>query len=199
MDSICFGLNVNALLKGLISFLNFHVLDYKYIVSIDRDFKLGENIDDEIVRNISCSRAHIVVLSENSVKKMWPKFELERAYTEAIEKQKDLIIIKYGDINTSHVPGLVTQILDSKVCLQWPEMSTYTYSNALKIKHELFWARLVSRLYGETYPCYLRDVYCCCFRAVRGANINDIIDDTAEVNDSDFIESDCSEIRSLFQ
>ena len=143
---------------------------------------------------MSCSRAHIVVLSENSVKKMWPKFELERAYTEAIEKQKDLIIIKYGDINKSDVPGLVAQILDSRVYLQWPEVSKYTSSNILKIKQELFWAKLASRLYGGTYPCYLRDVHCCCRRTVRGANINDIIDDTIELSDDEF-NNDSSDIQ----
>ena len=125
------------------------------------------------------SRAHIIVLSENSIKKMWPKFELERAYTESVEQQKEFIIIKYGNILSADAPGLVQQILDSRVYIQWPEVNK-TRNKKVKNQQAIFWARLAAKLYGRRHT----------------GRINDILDDSLEPRPE---QRDLLEVTPLIQ
>ena len=144
-----------------------------------RDFRLGENIDDEINRHMSNSKAHIVVISEISLQKTWPTYELRRAYIEHLEHKKELIVIKLGNISSNEVPGLVKQILDSKIYCNWPEAHQGMVTKRIKQRQELFWARLASKLYGGEYPCYLMNP--CCMKIVHSGTIKNYLDDDIEL------------------
>ena len=137
---------------------------------------LGEYIDDEIDYHMSQSRMHIVVLSENSVKKFWPNFELRRAYTDQWSENKTVIMLKLGKIATNELSGLVKQILSAEVCLEWDNPEEVMPMED-SIKQQLFWAKLLTRLYGTEYPCYLRHFPCCCKTQVHANNLDQIWDD----------------------
>ena len=147
----------------------------KLCILSNRDFLLGEFIHDEIVKHMSQSKAHVIILSKDYVKKQWPKFELERAYTEHVSQGKELIVVKFGNLPSEDLPGLVQQILDAQVYLEWQEPGNAVKTKSEKQREELFWARLVSKLYGQKYPCYMKAT-CCCVSKNR-SNIDFLLDD----------------------
>ena len=67
---------------------------------------------------MSQSRANIVILSKDYIRKQRPTFELQRAYTEHVLHGKELIVIKYESLPTEDLPGLVHQILDAQIYLE---------------------------------------------------------------------------------
>ena len=117
------------------------------------------------------SRSHIVVLSQASVTRAWPMFELKRAYLEHVNKNKDFVVIKFGEIAQTDLPGLAQHILDSKIYLNWPEAPPGQVSKATKQKQELFWAKLASKLYNVKSR----------FISVRAETIDNYLDDTTEL------------------
>ena len=145
-----------------------------------RDFILGEHIDDEIVYHMSESRMHIVVLSKNSVKKFWPNFELQRACMDKWSENKKVIMLKLGKISTDEISGLAKQILAAEVCLEWhnPEEDMPIEDNA---KQQLFWAKLLAKLYGTEYPCYLKNFPCCCKSQIDANNLDQVWDDSMQL------------------
>ena len=121
-----------------------------------------------------------MVLSENSVKKFWPNFELRRAYTEQWTENKTVIMLKLGKITTDELPGLVKEIMDAEVFLEWnnPEEDTPIENS---VKQQLFWAKLLTRLYGVEYPCYLKNFPCCCKPQLHTNNLDELWDDKMQL------------------
>ena len=109
---------------------------------------------------MSLSRTNVVIISDNSVKKQWPEFELKRAYTESHLERKPLIVVKFGTITTPRqdLSGLVQQILDSKVYNEWPEFNdnngSTLKSKSVKRRQDLFWAKLAQAIYRNNQPIW---------------------------------------------
>ena len=132
-------------------------------IGFNRDFLHGEAIDDEIVKHMADSRNHIIVFSDNYLKKPWPNFELQRAYREHVEESKNLVVVKFGKVSPDEITGLAKEIWDSRVYLEWPENTNNKVDKkTLKKMKGLFWERLVFRIYGNHFPCYLKGCLCCC-------------------------------------
>ena len=158
---------------------------FKLVIHL-RDFLVGEDIDNEIVRHMSLSRTNVIIMSDNSVKKQWPEFELKRAYTESHIDKKPLIIVKFGRIKTpkEDLSGLVQQILDSKVYNEWPEFSEDSGKklNATSVtrRQELFWEKLAQAIYGNSSV-----LWGCgrCKHALEPSDFNDMLLNDVEYED----------------
>ena len=112
-----------------------------------RDFLLGADVMDEISTKMKNSREIIVVLSETSVAKPYCDVELKWAFSLAIQRRKNLILIKLGDIGNAVESSTAVNVLELYNYLEWTDdMRTN------EERQKLFWARLVNRLYDRD-PC----------------------------------------------
>ena len=119
-----------------------------------RDFLAGRDISDEIVYHMSKSRCNIIVLSDNFLWEQWSDFELHRAHTENVLKNKKMIVIKFGKITYQNAPGLVKEILDCSAYMEWPQDESGKKSfEAVQKRQELFLAKLASRIYRHKGMC----------------------------------------------
>ena len=127
-----------------------------------RDFPACGDIADVIVNYIRKSRSIVVILSDNSVRRPWCEFELKSAHAQHLNQGKNLIIVKLGKIPKAQgLSDLVTDLLNSKVYIEWPETGI-TPTKSEKRKQELFWTKVERAIYGEDYcgcfrycnPCY---------------------------------------------
>ena len=127
-----------------------------------RDFPSCGDIADVIVNFIRRSHSIVVILSDNSVRRPWCEFELKSAHAQHLNQGKRLIIVKLGKIpKDEDLSDLVTDLLNSKVYIEWPETGIRP-TRSEKRKQELFWTKVEKAIYGEDYcgcfrycnPCY---------------------------------------------
>ena len=156
-----------------------HKYNFNYFASLlnsfFRDFRLGENIDDEICKHMSESKMHIVVLSKNFIKKHWPLQEFRIAFDDYIKRDKVMVIIMLGDIERQELPQFAQKMLPTTVYLEWEtDESDSEYVHIVdNAKYKLFWAKLLAKLYGIKNPFYSPRP-CCCKPEFNAGNIDQL-------------------------
>ena len=127
-----------------------------------RDFLVGADIADEITRNIHYNSRHtILVITDRFFESEWCSFELKQALLHSLkEESSNLIFVKVGEIkNTGSEEAMMV-------------LNTYNYIEWVDVQSgkDLFWARLVSALYGEDFMDRNQCCRCCWFhsRAYHG-------------------------------
>ena len=130
-----------------------------------RDFLIGEAIVDEIQRGIRKSKAVIVILSENSLKSNYCKYELEVAYHQSIVSQKKLLVVKMGDIeNTEDMSESVRALLSSKIYISWPEEEEEASSMYKFLLFQLLYILLYYFTILNINSLKLRCIFTCTFK-----------------------------------
>ncbi|XP_050405071.1 toll-like receptor 4 [Patella vulgata] len=81
----------------------------------DRDFCIGEPIEDAIVRSVLASSMVILIVSEKFLDSQWCKFETNVAWTE----KKPILMIFRQKIETDRLPHLLKNIYNKHVRLLW--------------------------------------------------------------------------------
>ena len=103
-----------------------------------RDFLPGAPIVDNITEALQNSRYAILVVTQNSVKSEWWRFELNMAHQMSIERQYNMIICVFlEDIPAEKLPLTIGRLLKLFTCLRWP---------VNKNSRELFWIKLKKAL-----------------------------------------------------
>ncbi len=100
-------------------------LRYKCLVH-ERDFRTGENIQQQIVEAVERSRRTVVVLSKNFVRSQWYEEEFRIAHS---EKRRGIIVVVLGELPTEQEMGP----------LMWQYIKSNTY---LKHDDPWFWDKL---------------------------------------------------------
>lgn len=115
-----------------------------------RDSDFGPTAD-LIVDNIQSCRCVIVVLSSDYLQKEWSIYEMEVAHTQSLQHNKHVIFIKLEEIESQLVAGLVKQILDSKVYIEWPDVRASGCNvSSLDDRRKHFWARISHLIYSAS-------------------------------------------------
>ena len=120
---------------------------------------VGRPILESIDEFMHKSRELIMVISQASLESGWCRYELETAHTRALQRNKHVIIIKLGDlpVNIEHTP--TRNLLDTCNFLEW---------KMTKDGQKLFWARLITHLYGQEFGCT------CCRFGLQSIGYNEV-------------------------
>ena len=114
----------------------------------ERDFELGNWIEENIVKAIEQSRKIILVISNNFLESNWCRFELEIARMQSLERGRNLVVpILLEDVSMERMP----------VGLQWiVRKHTYIEWNGNTGDHEEFWIRLkevLANVENNSFSC----------------------------------------------
>ena len=116
-------------LNELMTFLENHH-GYKLLIHY-RDFEVGVDISDNIIKSIDDSARIIIILSEAFLESHWGAFEFEQAFYSILKRRNQRLIVLVMDDQVLNNPSnnIVKKIIATK-----------TY---LKRKDKLFWEKIV--------------------------------------------------------
>ena len=120
----------------------------------ERDFELGNWIEENIVSAIEQSRKVILVISANFLASNWCRFELEISRMQSLERGRNLVVpVLMETIDFANMPSSLQWLVRKHTYIEWKDHA---------IGAEQFWARLrdVLKETGDDH------VYCECGRIV---------------------------------
>ena len=122
-----------------------------------RDFLVGGEITDEIISNIHHNSRHIIlVITDHFFESGWCSFELKQALLRSLnEENMNLIFVKVGEIKNRGSEEAM-MVLNTYNYIEWVDDQS---------GKDLFWARLVSALYGEDFMDRNQCCRCCWFHS----------------------------------
>ncbi|XP_067125764.1 toll-like receptor 2 [Centruroides vittatus] len=115
-----------------------------------RDFKLGEEIHQNIIDKIEESRKVVILLSNNFLKDDWSMMELYLAHDKLFEENRDaLILVKMEELKKALLPRRLRYLLKTKTYLLW---STEEGARLL------FWSRLKEAIVKYNNPNKMKEL-----------------------------------------
>ena len=120
----------------------------------ERDFELGNWIEENIVSAIEQSRKVILVISANFLASNWCRFELEISRMQSLERGRNLVVpVLMETIDFANMPSSLQWLVRKHTYIEWKDHA---------IGAEQFWARLrdVLKENGDDH------VFCECGRSV---------------------------------
>ena len=114
----------------------------------ERDFELGNWIEENIVTAIEQSRRIILVISSNFLNSNWCRFELEMARMHSMERGRNIVVpILMGNVAFEDMPASLQLIVRKHTYIEWKEETG---------DHEEFWDRLrdvLSNVEDNAFVC----------------------------------------------
>ena len=114
----------------------------------ERDFQLGNWIEENIVTAIEQSRQIILVVSNHFLESNWCRFELEVARMQSLERGRNLIVpILLENVSLEIMPASLQFIVRKHTYIEWKED---------EVLHGEFWRRLtevLSSMENNVFRC----------------------------------------------
>lgn len=77
----------------------------------EKDLNIGDVVTDRISYGIGNSDYFLIILSPNSIKSKWVKFEIDEAYNEYVQNKKKILPILIGNLNNEEIPLILKKHL----------------------------------------------------------------------------------------